>query len=454
MLQFLRQRNLRLGIGALLLTCLTIGIFPGTGGEGAQRELQDFDQKTDWWNFATAGLYGLWPNVLGPWEFSLTVVQLLIYLFGIYLFYREFKLPQNRKLFIAIATLGALFVIQLWRDATLFSLLTLSLSLLVSLKKLQTRGAYLRLYIAITLCLVSFLFKPIFAPLGLFLVVLFMSLNSISKKKMVSLTLAALILSFIPFLLDKQLSEQSHLVKSYPEQQVMIYDLSKLYCWSSSPDVVLQSKNALEPLLRHKYGYEKICASLSPTGWDSLRVVNPEVESSPALRVVNAGEEEIRNQLFVNWIKVSVTNPFDWLMVKSSDLNQVMFMANAFYMPGIFVQSSSGIFVGLGDLLIKVLLIPIQFIDKIRLLTLGATLLIGLFMIYINRKSTFFSPARERALFRFGIINLLTALVGTLVFIANNGRYVLPYILLSYFYLLLAVERDGITLVSKHRHQP
>jgi hypothetical protein len=453
MLKFLWQRSLRFLIGALLLILFIAGIFPGTGGEGAQRESQNLSEKTDWWNFATAGLYGSWPNFFGSWEFSLTVVQVLIYLLGIYLISRELSLKQNRFFFIIISTTGALFVIQLWRDATLFSLLTLSLGLLASLKKLQTPKECLRLFFALSICLTGFLFKPIFAPLGILIIMVFLSLSLPTKRKMASFTLAALLISFIPFFFDKQLSSHFQLTKSYPEQQVMIYDLSKMYCWGYSQEAISQSKDALKPLLRNEDGYEKVCASLSPTGWDSLRVINPEVRSSPALRVVTAGEEEIRDDLLLNWIKVALTNPFDWLMVKSSDLTQVLFMANAFFMPGIFAQSSSSIILNSGDFLIKVFLFPVLMLDKIRIFTLGVTLLFGLFMIYFNRASANFSLPRERALFRFLTINMMITLVATLAFIANNGRYVLPFILLSYFYLLLAVERSGITLFSRYRHQ-
>jgi len=283
MLKFLWQRSLRFLIGALLLILFIAGIFPGTGGEGAQREFQNLSQKTDWWNFATAGLYGSWPNFFGSWEFSLTVVQMFIYLLGIYLISRELTLKQNRFFFIIISTTGALFVIQLWRDATLFSLLTLSLGLLASLKKLQTPKEYLRLFFALSICLSGFLFKPIFAPLGILVIMVFLSLSLPTKRRMASFTLAALLISFIPFFFDKQLSSHFQLTKSYPEQQVMIYDLSKMYCWGYSQEAISQSKDALKALLRNEDGYEKVCASLSPTGWDSIRVINPEVRSSPAL---------------------------------------------------------------------------------------------------------------------------------------------------------------------------
>jgi hypothetical protein len=184
---------------------------------------------------------------------------------------------------------------------------------------------------------------------------------------------------------------------------------------------------------------EAICASLSPTGWDSLRVSSQEVKASPALRTLSENQHSELATLRSNWISLVVNSPMEWLLVKVSDVSQVLSMANAFYMPGIFQNPSDSFFVLLGDLLLKVLLIPIQILDKFRLLSMGAALLIGFALLYWNKLRSDLSQYRQSIILNFILINTLTVIMATLAFIANNGRYVMPYLLVSYLYLIWGI---------------
>ena len=443
----LLKNKLKISIMGLIILLITIGIFPGTGGEGAQRDFSKLNQKRDWWNFVTAALYGTWPNKIAPWTYSLTVAQLLLYALGIYLISKEVQSQQNRKVLFILATIGALFVFQLWRDSTLFAIQTLSFGLLAGLKHPVNFRYISRILTALALSIFGSLFKPIFAPIIFILFILSLGLKIQNWKQKTSLLIIGSCLSFFPILFDRQLSNSYHLIKSYPEQQVIIYDLSKLYCWGYSSEVVLKAKKSLEPLLANPNDFESICASLSPSGWDSLHVKIPEVKSSPSLKTITEDQKLLLNSLIGGWARIVITHPIDWLMTKASDSTQVLFMANAFHMPGLYSNSNS-IFLKLGDYAIQLLLIPIHVLDKIRFFSLSFTLLFGLFLIYQNRASKFVSIRKERILFRFLAVNLFLMLLATLAFIANNGRYVLPYILLSYFFIVLEFEKEKINFFS------
>jgi hypothetical protein len=442
MRKLLDSRKLQAVIFWILILLVVIGIYPGTGGEGGQRDLVGLDQKTDWWNFGTAALYGLWPNGLLPWAYTLTIIQLIIYAVGVYLIAKSFNPGANQKILTGISLIGALFVCQLWRDATLFSIQTLSIGLVAQLKTLKHRTDFIIVLLALSLNLISGLFKPIFAPIGVlifFLVVATKTRNSGYKKL---IAVCVLLFALVPFAADRQLNKTFDLVKSYPDQQVYIYDLAKLYCWGFSPDTVLESKKALKPLLTSPDNFEAVCASLSPTGWDALRVRIPEVSSSPALQpLVSAQGIELHN-LRESWIQIIAAKPIDWLMTKTSDGAQVLFMANAFHMPGLYAEDSESWILKSGNWLIQALLLPILILDKIRFFSIGFTLFIGALLVYFNRTRSNFSLPKERALFAFLTLNVITLGFATLAFIANNGRYVLPYMFLSYFYLLIALEKS------------
>jgi hypothetical protein len=256
-------------------------------------------------------------------------------------------------------------------------------------------------------------------------------------------SIIACFFSILPIGLDKYLSSSFQLNKSYPEQQVFIYDLSKLYCWGYSPEVTLRTKELLSDILANNQDYESICSSLSPTGWDSLHVQIPEVELSPALRKIEAGDQKALNELESGWVRTILAHPMEWLMIKTSDTAQVLFMANAFHMPGLYVNPN-GPFQSLGDKVIKMILIPFHVLDKIRVFSLAFTLLFGLLMVYRNRASSLFSKPKEQILFKFIVVNLLITGFATVAFIANNGRYVLPYVLMSYFFLVLSLDREKV----------
>jgi len=446
MLRISSSQKIKAFLVVLLLVLIAIGIFPGTGGEGAQRDLPALDEKRDWWNFATAALYGLWPNGFYPWTFSLTITQLLIFTVGIWLMNRELRLDRNRKVFAVLAIVGGVFVFQLWRDATLLAIETLSLGLLVGVKATLSSRQLVRLVFALLTSIIGCLFKPVFAPI-VFLIFFFILMSKTrSRKVMAVISILAFILSIFPFGLDKALSSEFKLIKSYPEQQVFIYDLSKLYCWGYSPDVTSSSKKLLTNILANNNDYESICASLSPTGWDSLHVQIPEVESSPALRTIEAGDEKVLNELKSGWVRTILMHPMDWLMTKSSDASQVLFMANSFYMPGLYVDSNGPVAL-FGDQVLKLILFPFHILDKIRIFTIAFTLLFGLFLVYRNRANSDFSRPKERILFKFIAVNLFVTCFATVAFIANNGRYILPYVLMSYFYLIISLDREKINFL-------
>lgn len=427
----------------LLLILIIVGLFPGTGGEGSQRDIPTLNGKSDWWNFATAALYGLWPSGFIPWTFSLTVVQLTIYAVGIWLIGRELQIDGNNRVLNLVAIIGGVFVFQLWRDATLLAIESLSLGLLVGVKSNINFRQVIRFFFAILASIFGCLFKPIFAPLVIFIFLLVLSSRIKSRKLLVVSSILALFLAILPYGLDKVLSSNFQLIKSYPEQQVFIYDLSKMYCWGYSPEVTSSAKTVLSSILANKNNYESICSSLSPTGWDSLHVQIPEVKSSPSLSTIGTGDEEGLSKLKSGWVRTILAHPMDWLMTKSSDAAQVLFMANAFHMPGLY-EDAENLVILVGDSLVRLILIPIQILDRARVFSLAFTFLIGIFMLYRNRAESNFSKAKEAALFKFLVVNFLTATLATLVFIANNGRYVLPYVLLSYFVLIISLDREKL----------
>ena len=411
-----------------------MAIFPGSGGEGGQREINEFSEKIDWWNFAPAALYGKWPSFGSNWTYTLSLFQFLLFIFSTFLIYKELLEKKLRIIFLIFSYLGAFFVIQLWRDSTLFVCAFLGFALLFRLKK---GNIWLNLASSFILIIIAGLFKPIFAPILFF--ILFFFLQDLVKKNTSKIVLifTCVVLSFSSFLIDRIASNHVNLVKSYPEQQVMIYDTAKIYCWGYSKDSVLEAKSILTPLLIHEGNYESICSSLTPLGWDSLRVQTFEVKDSPSIKVIDDRVE--MNKLKKAWIKLIIHSPTEWLMVKVSDLAQVLTMANAYVIDGLYAGEARNFLFISSDMLLRFLHFPVLICDKLRFFSAGFSILVGVFLL-IRLKDSFYRDKLQKPAIYFLLINFAVVVMGTLAFIANNGRYILPYILLSYLYLFFKLN--------------
>ena len=86
--------------------------------------------------------------------------------------------------------------------------------------------------------------------------------------------------------------------------------------------------------------------------------------------------------------------------------------------------------------------IPINILDRLRVFSLCFSLVIGLILLYINGRFTVFNKELNSIFSRYMIINLTIWLMLTLLFISNPGRYPLPYLLLSYIYLITALDKN------------
>jgi hypothetical protein len=256
------------------------------------------------------------------------------------------------------------------------------------------------------------------------------------------LALILIVVASLPWLLDQEFSKKFELGRSFPQQQVMIYDLSKLGCWGHSSEVKNLAMQSLNPLLHERNNFESVCASLTPSGWDHLRSKIDDVRSSPVLsRIANEDEETIR-QLQMDWINSILTNPYEWLLIKSVDFSQVMFMANTFYSPEFFIDKNLNLLFKIGDTIIKIPYQVVAMADKLRIFSIIFSLFFGVLLLMITGLRHNLSSDFKTDLNLFIAINFVSLIWLSITYVANNGRYAAPYIYLAYMYLLLAKDKS------------
>ena len=213
-----------------------------------------------------------------------------------------------------------------------------------------------------------------------------------------------------------------------------------MYCWGHDSKSVEFAKNSIKPFLNIGADHESLCASLEPMSWDDLRRSLPEVSKSPAIVWHTGDDATIVHELTSNWIKLIRLNPLEWIQIKVIDASQVLVMANAFYIAPVLENNKSSSLLTIGDSALKLVFIPINILDKLRIFSVGFALLVGLAFIFINGRFIKIDKKMDSIIYKFIVINLFTWFMLTVLYIANPGRYALPFVFLSYIYLMVTLD--------------
>jgi hypothetical protein len=420
----------RILLAAIYLGSITL-VAPFTGPyEGAQVNSSSSESYSDWWGIAAPIL----PDLLKLGESNLKW----------FLFYSTLALAvfsgiskliplQNcynifaKSCIVGVHYLVILFVLQGGRDGILLGFSLLGLGLIFDARPRKFFSREVKVILGICLLILGALFKIPAAP-AILLALLFLSINKKEigvKRFIVGICLTAVLIP-LSLLVSTQIRDKFVFYNSYPEQQVMFYDLVGIYCWSSSADAREKAELALEPFRRSAVSDRNLCASLTPYGWDNLRLPWINWDQNVPIVQIKSNDKIGFETLKENWTSTIVDFPDEWAVFKVNLLGQVLLMSNA-YEKG---RTLDDYFVGLRfESMVGLLLLPSIVLDFFYLLSFLSILIISI--IIFSRKIRTRGQALLIVLVILGItINLVT-------YVANNGRYAMSYILL---YLILQIK--------------
>jgi hypothetical protein len=426
----------------LIVVFLIIGMYPGVGGEGAQRNIPIYNDKYDNSGFLLPLIYGYWPNLFGSWLFTLGLLQICLYSIGMKFIFDNLGNKFLRLTFIFPYLIGVFFVLQVVRDATSFSLFVLGLGLIVKGTKLQKKMNTFFNSLSFFCIILGCFFKPILAPIVALTYLIFISTFYPKKISFFVKIFLMLLISITPYAADKYLTSKLDLRPGYAEQQLFLYDAAKMYCWGHQSVSKDLAKQALSPFIHKNSNYESICASLEPMAWDHLRVELSDVINSPALTTYTGNDESIIRNLVKNWVSLILSNPFEWIQLKVIDSAQVLVMANSFYIEPLLQKDQSNIFLTIGDQVIELLFVPVRVLDKLRTFSIGASFLLAIIILLSNGRIFRFRNFIDLIVVKFLSIVLLTWMMLTFLYISNPGRYIFPYVFLSYIYMYSAINEN------------
>jgi hypothetical protein len=284
----------------------------------------------------------------------------------------------------------------------------------------------------------SILFKSAFLPFLIiaYFVFVFSLPNDFNSLSQIMKRLMNLIIPIISVVvaLNFFVTETSHrfgLQKSFPEQQVMIYDLAAIHCWSNNSAAQDFAGNILSPLASQIERERSICKFLVPYGWDTLRVEQSNWNLIQPIRVIPPNDSSSFKALREGWLQTLGKYPFDWLSAKATFLGHILFMSNSLDHLKDFPSSNPVL-----ASLFFIFRLPSMLLDFTLLSTVAASLLFYLLILMFGKRSIL---ARTP---------LMLLLLGTanqvLVYVSNNGRYVFNMILIVWIYYLNSVKETPI----------
>lgn len=432
-----------------LFVAVSFSVYPGrTALEGDQRNVERISDQSDNWGFITSFLYSNWPDSFVPWRYSLIVLQVSLTFAGFTLLFRKISLKNKFILFcfFLVYFLSLMFSAQLWRDSSLFAITIFAFGLLAFATELQGWRKYSTNLFSILLTVIASMFKPVFAltliPLFLWLIWQLRREKPGFRYRGILVVVIPLILGILPFSVDTYLKSRFEMQKTFPEQQPMILDLSMNYCWGRSESIRVMAESTLRDLVQEGYPLESICAATNPLRWDELYADTKVWRYSSPISKISGNRDAEARLLLKGWVSMILNNPFDWFQVRLLVLGPALFASNSFvdYAPEFGVHSPVS---RATDFIWPLLHNAVGILDKARLTSPFFLHLIILCIFLFS-----FSKSEEQKLF---IWKNLAFSLGTLFFLlpisvvtwlAPNGRYVMPYLLLSYALLLRSLKRE------------
>ena len=396
--------------------------------------------KIDFWGGISTLIYSNVPELLFRWQIWLGVAQLCLSTAGLVLLFRPKRKKRKERLTIyAISYLALIFSSQMTRDGLMFSLLCFGFGLL-SLSSEKDRNLKL---LAVSLFVISLAmsFRP-WLSLAIIPLVWLMVKNSPLRLSRSGLAFLVCTLAFLPAVLEIAASKKLNLVKSYPEQQVMIMDLASTYCYTNNSASGLKAKIGLE-ILTDSENYPAVaCQLFRPDTWLSLTEGGGNESSKDIqtkLGLIPPGEAEKAQKLRSIWFDLIVSDPISFLQNKILFAGKLIIGSESRNLNVISKKQTQ-------DKLIAIYRIPYDIAISLHLFSILFILLITLIKPVSNflRKVTE-SIELDKVVIAIFFSSLLWLSLSSIAYIGSNGRYMYSLTILSVIFLVRysQIPKDG-----------
>lgn len=392
--------------------------------------------KTDFWGGISTLIYGHIPSIGFRWQIWLALFQVAITTIGLNKLISLKNLSKSSVFLRVLLTyLSLVFSSQMTRDGLMFSLLALGLALL----KEAFQGNYqLTKFILPSILIISGMtFRP---WLSIAILPLLVLLSRHSKRPISRPigVMALLVVSVLPLAAEIAITNSLKLVKSYPEQQVIIMDIAASYCYTNNNSTGVRAMSALKLFSSDEAFPKTACQLYRPDTWLSLTKTGN--TSADGIRsdfwLIEAGDSKKYKEARALWIEMISKDPVTYLQ------NRVIFGGKLL----IGSDSRNFSFLNEKNLKLKILALyklPYDIAITFHLFSLLATvifLIVGPIARYRKSKSGNLIIDRERLLLFMSLLIWLG--LSSIAYIGSNGRYTYTITLIALI-LLLSAQKEN-----------
>ena len=387
-------------------------------------------EKTDFWGGMSTLVYAHIPSIGVRWQIWLALFQILITTIGLAkLISIKNSLKRIWIIKVALVYSSLIFSSQMTRDGLMFSLLVLGIALLkVAFQENQSRFKFI---LPLFLILSGTAFRP---WLSISMVPVVILVSKYSKKRVSRLTAAVAILavSIVPLGAEVAITKSLNLVKSYPEQQVMIMDVAASYCYTNNTSTGIRAKEALELFTSDSTYSKAACQLYRPDTWLSLTKAGN--ASSEGIKsdfwLIQTGDSITYEKAKSLWLRMILRDPVTFLQNKINFAGKLLIGSDSRNLTFLNEKNTT-------LKLISLYKLPYDLAITFHLYSLLATaayLLIGPLIRYRRSKSGNLIVSRETLLLISSLAIWLC--LSSIAYIGSNGRYTYTISLLAMVLLI------------------
>lgn len=377
--------------------------------------------------------YSIFPNTFIHWGVYLSFLQVSLSALGVFLVINAIKttIPfRYRVLYYLLTYLIVDFASQQSRDGSMMAFLVFSFGLwryAVSSKDLGNRVAIMLL--SVCSLIIGFFFRPwlVFSLLPIFCFILRSTKNSANRGVLLIMIVAS------PLVVENITFKALDMENWFPQQTVMIHDLTATYCWNSSVNTREIAWKGLNHLSTSNISKREICQAFKPNTWQAVVAAGSSTDSGlPPLRTLEADSnleyEKLKNQ----WIAVLISDPFGYIQNHLMFSTQVL-IAGEMREISLISLTKEDFYSNLRS----IWKLPSELAKSLHL---TSPVIAILFYAY-SRRNLFDKTKSYSEPNLFAAILIVWVGITSIGYVSDNGRYTLVPVLMLYLSILTSVSR-------------
>lgn len=382
-------------------------------------------RRTDFWGSFAPWFFNLYQG--GYWEVAYATLFSLLITFTFFIIVKKFILDSVRSrwlfLLLVLQYLVISFSISLSRDSGFLAFATFAIGAWIRAFEEDLRFRVTWICFTFFSLIIGTAFRPwLSVSLPFLLIALNYQFPIYRSLRRIPVVVSALTLILTPALVDQSLHRVLNLTSSFPQQQVMIMDLSSMACLSSDRAQTEKSLAALRPLATATLTKKELCSQFFPQSWASVIFYSADRGQASALTMVKAGDVGTFAKLQKSWLNAIFTQLPSYVQTKIMLGSQFLIAGES---PKLEYRN-----------LKSILQLPFEFTKAIRVYSAYPALILLLWIALRKRGEL----ENLHTIASISLFYLAFLSISIIAFIGDNQRYIFPGTSIVFLFALLRLR--------------